>query len=75
MHNIAHTHSCMCTLQVCGFFQPVTQLPKPVWRYPMHYISYHSYTFSGFMHNEFEGTDVGDHRVHARARGCVCACV
>lgn len=24
----------------------------------MHYIAYHSYTFAGFMRNEFEGTDV-----------------
>ncbi|KAG2444072.1 hypothetical protein HYH02_009015 [Chlamydomonas schloesseri] len=41
---------------VCGYFQPVGELPAPVWRYPMHYISYHSYTFAGFMHNEFDGT-------------------
>lgn len=37
---------------VCGFFQPVGQLPEPVWRYPMHYIAYHSYAFAGFMRNE-----------------------
>ncbi len=37
---------------VCGFFQPVDQLPDPVWRYPMHYISFHSYAFAGFMRNE-----------------------
>ncbi|GIM01286.1 hypothetical protein Vretimale_6074 [Volvox reticuliferus] len=42
---------------VCGFFQPVGELPDPVWRYPLHYISYHSYAFAGFMHNEFGNTD------------------
>uniref|UniRef100_A0A7S0RIE9 ABC-2 type transporter transmembrane domain-containing protein n=1 Tax=Chlamydomonas leiostraca TaxID=1034604 RepID=A0A7S0RIE9_9CHLO len=49
---------------VCGFFQPVGALPGPVWRYPLHYIAYHSYTFAGFMRNEFLGTD-----------GWECACV
>jgi hypothetical protein len=42
---------------VSGFFQPADQLPAPVWRYPMHYIAYHSYAFGGFMHNQFDGTD------------------
>lgn len=28
---------------VCGFFQPVGELPAPVWRYPLHYMSYHRY--------------------------------
>eukprot|EP00983_Pelagomonas_calceolata_P123051 1160965-Pelagomonas_calceolata.AAC.5 len=32
-------------------------MPKPVWTYPLHYISFHSYTFYGFMQNEFENTD------------------
>jgi hypothetical protein len=36
----------------------VDVMPKPVWTYPLHYISFHSYTFYGFMQNEFEGTDV-----------------
>eukprot|EP00798_Chlamydomonas_sp_ICE-L_P010236 gene10236-8153_t len=25
-------------MSVSGFFQPVSQLPDPVWRYPMHYV-------------------------------------
>mmetsp|Transcript_30928 Transcript_30928/g.80622 ORF Transcript_30928/g.80622 Transcript_30928/m.80622 type:complete len:634 (+) Transcript_30928:180-2081(+) len=49
---------------VCGFFQPVDVMPKPVWTYPLHYISFHSYTFYGFMQNEFENTD---------GWGCPCA--
>jgi hypothetical protein len=32
---------------VCGFFQTVDQLPKPVWRYPLHYMAFHSYAFAG----------------------------
>lgn len=45
---------------VCGFFQPVGQLPKPIWLYPLHYMAYHSYAFAGFMHNEFDGTSGWD---------------
>jgi hypothetical protein len=32
---------------VCGFFQTVDQLPKAVWRYPLHYAAFHSYAFAG----------------------------
>ncbi|GMH41599.1 hypothetical protein BSKO_09509 [Bryopsis sp. KO-2023] len=45
---------------VCGFFQPREELPDPVWRYPLHYISFHSYAFTGFMNNEFADTDGWD---------------
>lgn len=40
--------------------QPVGEMPDPVWTYPLHYIAFHSYTFFGFMRNEFEGTDVSN---------------
>ena len=42
---------------VCGFFQYTEALPGPVWRYPMHYMAFHTYAFSGLMRNEFEGTE------------------
>ena len=42
---------------VTGFFQAVGELPKPVWLYPFHYISFESYAFAGLMKNEFKGTD------------------
>lgn len=42
---------------VCGFFQPAAQLPKPVLYYPLHYLAFHTYSFYGFMKNEFVGTD------------------
>lgn len=41
---------------VCGFFQARDELPEPVWRYPLHYISFQSYAFTGLMNNEFSGT-------------------
>ena len=41
---------------VCGFFQPRNQLPKPVFLYPFHYVSFETYSFYGFMNNEFAGT-------------------
>jgi len=55
---------------VCGFFQPVGQLPSPVWRYPMHYIAFHSYTFGGFMQNEFSGTEGWGCACYSQAGGC-----
>jgi len=43
-------------MSVCGFFKKINELPDPVWRYPVHYISYHTYAFTGFMNNEFRDT-------------------
>lgn len=40
----------------CGFFQPASQLPRPVLYYPLHYLAFHTYSFYGFMKNEFVGT-------------------
>eukprot|EP00798_Chlamydomonas_sp_ICE-L_P028072 gene28072-31176_t len=55
---------------VSGFFQPVSQLPDPVWRYPMHYIAFHSYAFGGFMQNQFADTDGWDCPCSAQPEGC-----
>ena len=41
---------------VCGFFQPLGSMPQPIFRYPLSYISFHTFAFTGFMRNEFEGT-------------------
>ncbi|KAI6699527.1 hypothetical protein NL676_013851 [Syzygium grande] len=38
-----------------GFFRLQDDLPKPFWRYPMYYISFHKYANQGFFKNEFEG--------------------
>ncbi|KAG8093321.1 hypothetical protein GUJ93_ZPchr0012g21121 [Zizania palustris] len=38
-----------------GFFRLPKELPKPVWRYPCYYISFHKYAVQGFYKNEFLG--------------------
>ncbi|GAB2283345.1 ATP-binding cassette sub- G member 1 [Dionaea muscipula] len=38
-----------------GFFRLPDDLPKPFWRYPMYYISFHKYALQGFYKNEFQG--------------------
>ncbi|TVU46245.1 hypothetical protein EJB05_05770, partial [Eragrostis curvula] len=38
-----------------GFFRLPNDLPKPFWRYPMYYISFHKYANQGFYKNEFTG--------------------
>ncbi|KAK6135017.1 hypothetical protein DH2020_031244 [Rehmannia glutinosa] len=46
-----------------GFFRLPNDLPKPLWRYPMYYISYHKYAFQGFYKNEFVGLEFPNERV------------
>uniref|UniRef100_A0A0D9XYR3 ABC transporter domain-containing protein n=1 Tax=Leersia perrieri TaxID=77586 RepID=A0A0D9XYR3_9ORYZ len=38
-----------------GFFRLPNELPKPVWKYPCYYISFHKYAVQGFYKNEFLG--------------------
>lgn len=38
-----------------GFYRLPSDLPKPFWRYPLHYISIHKYAYQGLFKNEFEG--------------------
>jgi hypothetical protein len=38
-----------------GFFRLPSDLPKPVWKYPTYYISYHKYTTHALYKNEFLG--------------------
>ncbi|KAK7319443.1 hypothetical protein RJT34_04164 [Clitoria ternatea] len=38
-----------------GFFRLPNDLPKPFWRYPMHYFAFHRYAYQGLFKNEFEG--------------------
>ena len=42
-------------MMVCGFFQPLNQMPQPIFRYPLSYIAFHTFSFTGFMENEFQG--------------------
>ncbi|KAF8749568.1 hypothetical protein HU200_012583 [Digitaria exilis] len=39
----------------CGFFRLPDDLPKPVWKYPLYFISYHKYGIQGLYKNEFLG--------------------
>ncbi|ONM52849.1 ABC transporter G family member 11 [Zea mays] len=38
-----------------GFFRLPHDLPKPLWKYPTYYISYHKYATQGLYKNEFLG--------------------
>lgn len=55
---------------VCGFFQPTDQLPKPVFKYPFHYISFQTYAFAGFMNNQFADTTGWGCPCSAQPGGC-----
>lgn len=38
-----------------GFFRLPNELPKPIWKYPCYYLSFHKYAVQGFYKNEFMG--------------------
>ncbi|XP_057494528.1 ABC transporter G family member 1-like [Actinidia eriantha] len=38
-----------------GFFRLPNDLPKPFWKFPLHYIAFHRYAYQGLYKNEFEG--------------------
>ncbi|RDX91315.1 ABC transporter G family member 11, partial [Mucuna pruriens] len=38
-----------------GFYRLPSDIPKPFWRYPLHYISFHKYAYQGLFKNEFQG--------------------
>ncbi|MED6125857.1 hypothetical protein PIB30_072542 [Stylosanthes scabra] len=40
---------------VAGFFKLPRTIPKPLWRYPLHYVAFHTYAFQGLFKNEYEG--------------------
>ncbi|XP_051117579.1 ABC transporter G family member 1-like [Andrographis paniculata] len=45
-----------------GFFRLPKDLPGPIWKYPIYYISFHKYANQGLYKNEFEGlTFPNDH--------------
>jgi hypothetical protein len=57
-------------MTVGGFFQPRSQLPRPILLYPLHYISFETYTFFGFLQNEFADTDGWGCPCSAQPGGC-----
>jgi len=42
---------------VAGFFRFLKDLPKPVWRYPISYISFKSWALQGQYKNDLLGID------------------
>ncbi|KAJ7294808.1 hypothetical protein O6H91_Y230400 [Diphasiastrum complanatum] len=42
---------------VSGFFRLQGALPRAVWRYPLSYISFHTYTLQGMYQNDFSGLE------------------
>lgn len=38
-----------------GFFRLIRTLPKPVWRYPLSYMSFHTWASRAFFNNDFRG--------------------
>ncbi|KAK7252303.1 hypothetical protein RIF29_36149 [Crotalaria pallida] len=40
---------------VGGFFKLPNNIPKPFWKYPLHYVAFHTYAFQGLFKNEYQG--------------------
>ncbi|KAH6760144.1 white-brown complex-like protein [Perilla frutescens var. hirtella] len=43
-----------------GFFRLPSDIPKPFWKFPVYYISFHNYANQGFYKNEFGGLTFPD---------------
>ncbi|XP_010253968.1 PREDICTED: ABC transporter G family member 3-like [Nelumbo nucifera] len=41
---------------VAGYFRIRSDLPGPVWTYPLSYIAFHTYSIQGLLENEYIGT-------------------
>ena len=46
-----------------GFYRLPSDIPKPFWRYPLHYISFHKYAYQGLLKNEFQGLTFTNNQV------------
>eukprot|EP01018_Ginkgo_biloba_P012552 Gb_28881 [translate_table: standard] len=40
---------------VAGYFRLRDELPKPVWKYPLSYLAFHTYAIEGLLENEYIG--------------------
>lgn len=38
-----------------GYFRLPGDMPKPLWKYPLYYVSFHRYAYQGLFKNEFLG--------------------
>ncbi|MED6125220.1 hypothetical protein PIB30_066610 [Stylosanthes scabra] len=43
------------SILTCGFYRLPNDLPNPVWKYPLYYVSFLTYALQGLFKNEFEG--------------------
>uniref|UniRef100_A0A1D1YZ43 ABC transporter G family member 3 n=1 Tax=Anthurium amnicola TaxID=1678845 RepID=A0A1D1YZ43_9ARAE len=41
---------------VAGYFRIRNSLPQPIWKYPLSYIAFHTYSIQGLLENEYVGT-------------------
>ena len=57
-----------------GYVIAVSNIPKPFWRYPMHYLGYHTYSIHGMMTNEFMDTYGWGCPCEITPQGCGGAC-
>ncbi|XP_058076221.1 ABC transporter G family member 3 isoform X2 [Magnolia sinica] len=48
-----------------GYFRIRNDLPGPVWKYPMSYIAFHTYSIQGLLENEYIGTSYAVGQVRA----------
>ncbi|XP_020222754.1 ABC transporter G family member 11 [Cajanus cajan] len=42
-------------LLVNGFFRLPNDIPKPVWKYPLHFVAFHTFSDQGMFKNEYQG--------------------
>nr|AWG43866.1 ABCG3 transporter [Lycoris aurea] len=50
---------------VAGYFRIRYDLPQPVWKYPLSYISFHAYSIQGLLENEYIGTSFAVGQIRA----------
>ncbi|XP_031483320.1 ABC transporter G family member 3 [Nymphaea colorata] len=41
---------------VAGYFRLRSELHEPVWKYPLSYVAFHTYSVQGLLENEYSGT-------------------
>jgi hypothetical protein len=61
-------------MPIAGYVIPTSDIPKPFWLYPMHYLGYHTYSLNGMMSNEFSGTDGWGCPCEIQPEGCSGPC-
>ncbi|CAM6119818.1 unnamed protein product [Calypogeia fissa] len=54
---------------VAGFFRLPLDLPKPVWRYPLSYLSFHMYSLQGMYQNDFLGLEFTNIKIGGKVMG------